>query len=153
ERQGMPFLSLEFVPGGSLADQLAGTPLPVRRAAQLVEALARATHAAHQGGVVHRDLKPGNVLMMADGTPKITDFGLAKKLDGDGATATGEVFGTPSYMAPEQADGNGKQVGPLADVYALGAILYECLTGRPPFRASSPLDTLAQVVRDEPVPV
>jgi eukaryotic-like serine/threonine-protein kinase len=92
------------------------------------------------------------VLLAEDGTPKITDFGLAKKLDAAGQTASGAVMGTPSYMAPEQAAGKSKQVGPLADVYALGAILYECLTGRPPFRAATLMDTLIQVVNEEPVP-
>jgi len=106
--------------------------------------------AAHEQHVIHRDLKPANVLLAEDGTPKITDFGLAKKRDEAGQTASGAVMGTPSYMAPEQA--GGKAVGPLADVYALGAILYECLTGRPPFKAATALDTVLQGVSDEPVP-
>jgi serine/threonine-protein kinase len=108
--------------------------------------------AAHEQGIVHRDLKPANVLLAADGTPKITDFGLAKRLDESGPTGSGEVVGTPSYMAPEQAAGRGRSVGPAADVYALGAILYECLTGRPPFKAATPLETLLQVRSDDPVP-
>ena len=108
--------------------------------------------AAHQQKVIHRDLKPANVLLTEDGTPKITDFGLAKKLDAAGRTQTGSVMGTPSYMAPEQAGGKAKEIGPACDVYALGAILYECLTGRPPFKAATPLDTIMQVVADEPVP-
>src|SRR5215831_6156092 len=107
-------------------------------------------HAVHQKGVIHRDLKPANVLLADDGTPKITDFGLAKKLGEAGQTATGVVMGTPSYMAPEQAEG--KRVGHAADVYALGAILYECLTGRPPFKAATSFDTILQVVSEEPVP-
>src|SRR5436305_2724401 len=108
--------------------------------------------AAHDKRVIHRDLKPGNVLLADDGTPKITDFGLAKKLDGGaGQTATGAILGTPSYMAPEQAGGS-KAVGPAADVYALGAILYELLTGRPPFKAATVMETVGQVLRDDPVP-
>src|SRR5205085_2124247 len=135
----------------SLDKKLAGTPIEPREAAQLVSTLARAMHAAHSAQVIHRDLKPANVLLTADGTPKITDFGLAKKLDDVGQTQTGAIMGTPSYMAPEQAEGK-KDVGPLADVYALGAILYECLTGRPPFKAATPFDTVLQVIRHEPVP-
>jgi hypothetical protein len=150
---GHPFFSLEFVGGGSLDRKLSGTPQPARDAAQLVETLARAMQVAHQRGIVHRDLKPSNVLLGEDGTPKITDFGLAKQLDSDvRQTQSGAIVGTPSYMAPEQAGGKNKQIGPLCDVYALGAILYELLTGRPPFRADTPLDTVLQVLNDEPVP-
>jgi WD40 repeat protein len=149
---GLPFFSLEFCPGGSLEKKLAGTPLPPKEAAALMEKLARAMHAVHQKGVVHRDLKPANVLLAEDGTPKVTDFGLAKRLGEAGQTQSGAVVGTPSYMAPEQAEGKGKEIGPAADVYALGAILYECLTGRPPFKAATPLDTILQVVTAEPVP-
>jgi WD40 repeat protein len=156
EHGGLPFFSLEFCPGGGLDRKLNGTPLPAKEAASLVEVLARAMHAAHQKGVVHRDLKPANVLLAEDGTLKITDFGLAKKLDEAGQTASGAVMGTPSYMAPEQAgyqpDAPARAIGPAADVYALGAILYECLTGRPPFKAATPLDTILQVVADDPVP-
>jgi tetratricopeptide (TPR) repeat protein len=153
EHEGLPYFSLEFVEGGSLAQKLAGTPLPPREAAQLVETLARAMHIAHQRGIIHRDLKPANVLLTADGQPKITDFGLAKKLDGAaGQTASGAIVGTPSYMAPEQANGQVKPVGPAVDVYALGAVLYETLTGRPPFKAATPLDTVLQVVSAEPAP-
>ncbi|HZV07322.1 MAG TPA: protein kinase [Gemmataceae bacterium] len=151
EHDGRPFFSLEFCAGGSLADKLNGTPLPAERAASLVETLAQAMEAAHQSHVIHRDLKPANVLLTADGTPKITDFGLAKKLDVPGQTYTGAVMGTPSYMAPEQASGQ-KDIGPAADVYALGAILYELLTGRPPFKAATTVDTILQVRYDEPVP-
>jgi WD40 repeat protein/tRNA A-37 threonylcarbamoyl transferase component Bud32 len=152
EHEGLPYFSLEFCPGGSLEKKLAGTPLPPKEAVALVEALARGMQAAHERGVIHRDLKPANVLLAEDGTPKVTDFGLAKKLDEAGQTAEGEVMGTPSYMAPEQAGGKSKELGPACDVYALGAILYDCLTGRPPFRAATALDTLMQVVSDEPVP-
>jgi WD40 repeat protein len=151
EADGKPFFSLEFCPGGSLDRQLAGTPQAPEQAARLVETLARAVHTAHQAGVVHRDLKPANVLLAADGTPKITDFGLAKRLDTAGQTASGALLGTPSYMAPEQAAGR-KDIGPAADVYALGAVLYELLTGRPPFTAVTALDTALQVISLEPVP-
>jgi serine/threonine protein kinase len=152
ERDGTPFFSLEFCGGGSLERKLAGTPLPAREAATLVEALARAMQAAHEQHVIHRDLKPANVLLDESGTPKITDFGLAKKLDEAGQTQSGAVLGTPSYMAPEQAGGKSGAVGPVTDVYALGAVLYECLAGRPPFRAATALDTILQVVSDEAVP-
>jgi tetratricopeptide (TPR) repeat protein len=149
---GRPYFALEFLPGGSLTARLNGTPLPPREAAGLVEQIARAVQAAHDAGVIHRDLKPGNILFDAAGAPKVTDFGLARKGDTQsGLTATGAVLGTPSYMAPEQAEGR-KDVGPAADVYAVGAVLYECLTGRPPFRAATPLETIHQVLKDEPVP-
>jgi WD40 repeat protein len=144
---------MEFVDGGSLAQRLDGAPLPAREAARLVQTLASAVHAAHERGVVHRDLKPANVLLTADGTPKITDFGLAKRLDVPaGATQTGAIVGTPSYMAREQAAGRSRDIGPPADVYALGALLYELLTGRPPFRAPTAVDTLVLVQTEEPVP-
>jgi formylglycine-generating enzyme required for sulfatase activity len=154
EQDGKPFCALELCEGGSLDKKLGGTPLQPREAAGLVETLARAMHAAHAAGIVHRDLKPANVLLAGEGTLKITDFGLAKKLDAaSGQTATGAILGTPSYMAPEQAGGKSKEVGPAADVYALGAILYECLTGRPPFKAAMALDTLLLVLGEEPVAV
>jgi WD40 repeat protein len=153
EQRGLPFFSLEYVEGGSLAEKLDGTPWPAAPAAKLVATLAAAMEYAHEKGILHRDLKPGNVLLTADGQPKITDFGLAKRLDaGTGQTQSGAILGTPSYMAPEQADCTRHAVGKPADVYALGAILYELLTGRPPFRAATPLDTVLQVVGEEPVP-
>jgi hypothetical protein len=153
EHDGLPFFSLEFCPGGSLERKLAGTPLPAREAARLVEVLARAMHAAHRAQIIHRDLKPANVLLAADGTPKVTDFGLAKQLGAAaGPTQSNAFMGTPSYAAPEQAAGNWAAVGPATDTYALGAILYECLTGRPPFKGPTTFDTLMQVLTDDPVP-
>jgi serine/threonine-protein kinase len=150
EQEGQPFFSMEYVAGGSLSRRLRAHPLPAAEAARLVETLARAIHAAHQRNILHRDLKPSNVLLALDGTPKIADFGLAKELEKDvGQTPSGTILGTPSYMAPEQA-GARKDVGPTADVYSLGAILYELLTGRPPFRGETPLDTLVEVMSREP---
>jgi len=148
-----PFLVLELVEGHSLAQWIAGTPQPARRAAEVVETLARAIHSAHRQGVVHRDLTPANILFTVEETPKITDFGLAKLVIGGGdlRTQTGELLGTPSYMAPEQAASRHQAIGAATDVYALGAVLYEILTGRPPFKAESPLETLRQVMVDEPV--
>ena len=171
EHDGQPFFSLELVEGGSLADRLKGEPQPPRDAAQLVRTIALAVHHAHERGVVHRDLKPANVLLVSrdapvereasrsagasrlTATPKVTDFGLAKLQTAEShLTASGAILGTPSYMAPEQAAGDGKAIGPATDVYALGAILYEALTGRPPFRAASAMDTVMQVIKDDPVP-
>jgi tetratricopeptide (TPR) repeat protein len=150
---GLPYFSLEYCPGGSLSHRIAVNPFLPMDAARMVATLGRAMDAAHRAGVVHRDLKPANVLLLEDGTPKVTDFGLAKKLDcGEALTVSGAVMGTPSYMAPEQAKGDTKAVGPAADVYALGAILYELLTGRPPFKAATVIDTMMQVTNDEPVP-
>ncbi|HZT81133.1 MAG TPA: protein kinase [Gemmataceae bacterium] len=170
EQDGRPFFALEFVDGDSLARKLGGTPLPPREAARLVETLAQAMQAAHERGIVHRDLKPANILLasggrqppgsspsgglrppLADCTPKIADFGLARQMEDEGGqTRPGAIMGTPSYMAPEQA--SGQKAGPAADVYALGAILYECLTGRPPFRAATVLETLELVRSQDPVP-
>ncbi len=147
-----PFFALEYLPGGSLSAKLNGTPLSSMESASLVERIGQAIHAAHSAGIVHRDLKPANILFDVDGTPKVTDFGLARRNDSiSGLTQTGAILGTPSYMPPEQAKGS-EAIGPAADIYALGAILYECLTGRPPFRAASPLETIRQVLLDEPVP-
>src|SRR5262249_22561901 len=119
----------------------------------LVERLAQAMHVAHQHSIIHRDLKPANILLTKDGTPKITDFGLAKRLENaSGQTRTGEIMGTPSYMAPEQAEGRLHQIGPATDIHARGAILYDMLTGRPPFQAATVLETLEQVRSQDPVP-
>jgi serine/threonine-protein kinase len=159
EADGCPYFSLEYVDGGSLARRLDGRPWRPRAAAELVEVLARAIHAAHRRGVVHRDLKPANVLLTADGTPKIADFGLAKQLGHDSArprdplTEFGGPLGTPNYMAPEQARADGRAVGPTTDVYALGAILYELLTGRPPFKAATPVDTVLRLLEEEAAPL
>jgi serine/threonine protein kinase len=150
---GLPYFSLEFVGGGSLAEKVHRQPQPPTEAAHQVETLARAVYYAHQNDIIHRDLKPANILLTADGIPKITDFGLAKQLEGDSSqTRSGTLMGTPSYMSPEQARGDIENVGPLADVYSLGAILYELLTGRPPFLAATAMQTLSQVTNQEPTP-
>jgi WD40 repeat protein len=167
EYEGCPFLALEYLDGGSLAQQLDGNPLPARLAATLVLKLARAVQAAHRAGIIHRDLKPANVLLsfcrdsqgralpcgsrLNEAIPKIADFGLAKRLDdAQGQTQSGTILGTPGYMAPEQASGKSGAIGPATDIYALGAILYECLTGRPPFSAETPLDAVLTMLSREP---
>ena len=189
ESAGQPYFTMEYVEGGSLAQRLGGQPVPPRQAAELAATLAEAIHFAHEHGVIHRDLKPANILLQSEGAlrnadggmriedtqatppqqpairnlqsaiPKITDFGLAKRLNQEsgasgmaGQTQTGMILGTPSYMAPEQAAGKPRDVGPAADVYALGAILYEMLTGRPPFTGATSLETLLLVMSSEPEP-
>jgi eukaryotic-like serine/threonine-protein kinase len=153
EVDGQHYFSMEFIDGPTLAQRLAKGPLPSRVAARYLGLVARAIHYAHRQGVLHRDLKPSNILIDSCDEPHVTDFGLAKRLGGDqGQTRTGAVLGTPSYMAPEQASGKTKDQGPCTDIYGLGAVLYELLTGRPPFKAESPMDTLMQVLESEPVP-
>jgi serine/threonine-protein kinase len=149
EHQGQHYFSMKFVQGGSLAST--SRTLPARRAAELVAKVARAVHHAHQRGILHRDLKPGNILLDLQAQPQVTDFGLAKRIHGDdGHTRTGNIVGTASYMPPEQARSERLTTG--ADVYSLGAILYELLTGRPPFRAGTPLDTILQALECDPEP-
>jgi serine/threonine-protein kinase len=153
EENGRPYFIQEFVDGGTLTDKLGGKTMPPREAAKLIETLARAMYVAHSRNIVHRDLKPSNILLTTEGVPKITDFGLAKQIDNPSHhTKHGVVMGTPSYMAPEQAEGLVSKIGPVSDVYSLGAILYECLTGRPPFLAASNIETLWKVMTEQPVP-
>ena len=152
EHEGQHYFSMGYVDGQSLAARLAEGPLPPKEAAELVATVAEAVEYAHRQGVIHRDIKPSNILIDSKGRPRVTDFGLAKRVDsGSDLTATGQVLGTPSYMPPEQAAGQIRAVGPAADVYALGALLYATLTGRPPFQAATSLETLRQVIEREPV--
>jgi eukaryotic-like serine/threonine-protein kinase len=152
ECDGRPYFTMEFVQGETLARKLKGAPWPADQAVKLLCRLAQATQAAHAAGIIHRDLKPGNVLIANDGTPKIGDFGLASRVDDDATiTLSGARVGTPCYMAPEQALGRRSQIGPPTDVYALGAILYELLTGRPPFRGETTTETERQLIHQDPV--
>ncbi|MDY0165357.1 MAG: serine/threonine-protein kinase [Thermoguttaceae bacterium] len=151
---GQHFFAMEYVEGESLAQQIARGPVGFDRAVRLIIAVARAVDHLHRHGILHRDLKPSNILIDADGQPRVTDFGLAKALADDSQrTASGVIAGTPSYMSPEQASGRHAELGPETDVYSLGAVLYELLTGQPPFREENPLDTVMQVLsRDPPLP-
>ncbi|MBS0262386.1 MAG: serine/threonine protein kinase, partial [Planctomycetes bacterium] len=162
QHQGQPFYSMKYVAGTTLARKLADGPLPPRETAAILLPICRAIAHAHQQGVIHRDLKPSNILIDSDGNPLVSDFGLAKRIDVERApgeappsieslTRTGAVLGTPSYMSPEQAAGSRGRVGPASDIYSLGAILYQCLTGRPPFQAASPVDVVLMVLEQDPV--
>jgi serine/threonine-protein kinase len=155
EHAGELFFSMAFVDGQSLAARIAAAgPMPPRSAAQLLKPVVEAVAYAHENGVIHRDLKPANILLDQNGEPLISDFGLAKRIDDDSdLTATGAVLGTPSYMAPEQAAGRIEDVGPLSDVYSLGAVLYCMLIGRPPFHAANVIETLKQVTDQDAVPL
>jgi serine/threonine protein kinase len=146
-----PYFILEFVAGGTLRQKMADGPTKPQDAARLIETIARAMAVAHDEGIIHRDLKPGNILLTKEGVPKVADFGLAKRLETPSVTRTGEIMGTPSYMAPEQAQGSSRQVTAAADIYALGAILYEMLTGRPPHRGADAMETVYQVLHDDPI--
>jgi serine/threonine-protein kinase len=153
ELDGQPYFTMEYVAGPCLAEHLTQGPLPLRQAVDLVRQVAEAIAHAHEQSIVHRDLKPSNILLDGQQRPRVTDFGLAKSLeDGTPLTLSGEILGTPSYMAPEQAAGQASRIGPRSDVYALGAILYELLTGRPPFLGASFAETLEQVRHQDPVP-
>ncbi len=146
-----PYFAMAYIDGESLAQRVARGPIAPREASALLCDIASGVQYAHQSGIVHRDLKPANILLTTDGVPKITDFGLAKRLDADGLTATGDILGTPAYMAPEHALGVRSEPEVLGDIYSLGAILYCLLTGRPPFQAASAVETMKQVVEQEPV--
>lgn len=151
QHEGHHYFSMAYIPGKTLKDLITGMPMAPRAAAEIVSKIATAVAYAHFNGVIHRDLKPANVLIDDNGVPKVTDFGLAKLSGRSDLTSTGQVIGTPNYMAPEQAAGRTSDVNSASDIYSLGAILYEALTGRPPFQSSNPMETIKQVVEKEPV--
>ncbi|HJT36347.1 MAG TPA: serine/threonine-protein kinase [Pirellulales bacterium] len=153
EHDGQPYFAMKYVEGTTLGRRLADGPLPPRESAELLTPVCQAIHYAHQHGILHRDLKPSNILIDGEGRPHVTDFGLAKQVTAETQlTRSGAIIGTPSYMAPEQAAGNRGQLGPASDVYSLGTILYHTLTGRPPFQAASPVDTVLLVLEQDPLP-
>ena len=153
EHGGQPYFTMRYVSGTTLTTRLADGPIPARDAAELLAPVARAIHYAHERGILHRDLKPSNILIDREGKPHVTDFGLAMRVESDQhLTASGAILGTPAHMAPEQAAGARGRVGPTSDVYSLGTILYQMLTGRPPFQAAPPVDTVLLVLEQEPLP-
>ncbi|MDP6447675.1 MAG: serine/threonine-protein kinase, partial [Pirellulaceae bacterium] len=150
----LPFFSMDLIDGRTLAALARENPLTPRRAAFYVRTIARAAHAAHDKGILHRDLKPSNILLADDETPKVTDFGVAKiRHQEDSKTRTGDLLGTASYMAPEQAVGRTADITAATDVYGLGAIFYELITGRPPFRGGTSWETISQLVEHDPTPI
>jgi len=153
EYNGYPYLAAEYVDGGTVESKMNNGKMPIPETVRLMVQIARGVGAAHSKGVVHRDLKPSNILLTADGIPKVADFGLAKQLGPENTTMTGSVMGTPAYMAPEQAAGQSRRIGPQTDVYALGVILYQCLTGDVPLKGDSLLETLERIRDMEPIPV
>jgi len=151
--RGQPYFAMKYVEGTTLTRRLADGPIPAREAATLLTPICEAIHFAHQRGILHRDLKPSNILIDPEGRPHVTDFGLAKRVSGDTQlTRSGAILGTPCYMAPEQAAGKRGQLGPASDVYSLGTVLYQMLTGRPPFQAATPIDTVLLVLEQDPLP-